>query len=134
MEDTEQDRKWLGDSVALSSESLSCHFPSVWFQRTFLHSADACKQLPCARRSLGSRVLRDNLAVEWMGHRICVVLMERGLTQHCLLRGFHLASHAHAPGFLKWLRPKGMEFQSWATFKAQSVQAFLSYTYEVTKV
>lgn len=92
-----------------------------------------CKQLPCARPSLGSSVARDALALGWMGHRICTVLMERA---HPALPSQMLSFsiHAHALGFLKWLRPKGMEFQSWATFKAQSVQAFLSYTYEVMKV
>lgn len=119
MEDTEQDRKWLGDSVVLSSESLSCHFPSLWFQRTFLHSADACKQLPCARHRLGSSVLRDDLAVQWMGHRICVVLMERA-TQHC----FHLASHAHAPGFLKWLCPKAWNFRAGELLRPSQFKLF----------
>uniref|UniRef100_A0A8C2NDH3 ETS transcription factor ELK3 n=1 Tax=Capra hircus TaxID=9925 RepID=A0A8C2NDH3_CAPHI len=43
-----------------------------------------------------------------MGHRICTVLMERA---HPALPSQMLSFsiHAHALGFLKWLRPKGME-------------------------
>lgn len=48
-------------------------------------------------------MVRDDLAMEWMGHRICVVLMERAHpTLPSQMLSFSI--HAHALGFLKWLR------------------------------
>lgn len=50
-------------------------------------------------------MVKDDLAMEWMGHRICVVLMERAHpTLPSQMLSFSI--HAHALGFLKWLCPK----------------------------
>lgn len=80
LEDTKQDRKWFGDSVVLPSESLVVRSPSLLVAGdvySFIQPIP-CEQLPCPRSGPGSNTVKVGLAVEHVGDRIQVALMERG--------------------------------------------------------